>query len=198
VVNKLADGRLEYVETLHSAQPDEDHPFAVEELRPRVKKVIPAAYQTTEVIDKLTQQVAVNYIHAVFGPPEPALLNLFTSPEAVLRRVNTFAFTENTRSFREVIPSLTESQAQDVSRELAQVMSESILDQTDMMNQKKPDEKKNSNDNAMTSLMFSVKFPGRVVESNGIFDPVTGEVYWSLLPAGLEVGDAKLRLVVQP
>ena len=55
-----------------------------------------------------------------------------------------------------------------------------------------------SDSNEMTPLFYSVSFPGTVVETDGLQDPMTGEVYWSLLPMVLDLGDVKLRVVVKP
>jgi hypothetical protein len=33
--------------------------------------------------------------------------------------------------------------------------------------------------------MFILKFPGKVVSTNGQIDELTGEVYWALFPGGV-------------
>ena len=52
--------------------------------------------------------------------------------------------------------------------------------------------------NAYTPLLYEVAFPGRVVETNGLTDPVTGHVYWSLYADSASLGDIDLHLVVRP
>lgn len=198
VVTKLPDGKIEYIETLHTTKVSKDSKFQFDQLRPRVKKVIPVELQTTENIDRATRAVAASYVHALFGPPEPMVFNMFTSPEVMLRRINSNAFVENSRSFQEIIPSLTEAQADEMARNLAEAMADTIMGETESMSEPKDPKEKSSVENEMTPLTFSVKFPGKVVESNGLLDRMTGEIYWSLLPAGLEMGDVKLRVVIQP
>jgi hypothetical protein len=196
VVNKLPDGRLEYVEVLHSTQLAKDLPL-IKELRPQVKKAIPASHQTTEVIDKVTREVAMNLTRALFGPPEPTLFSIFSNPELALRRINIIAYNANVRTLQDA--GLTEAEAKDAAKTLAQSLTDEVMNQSRKMEpqqQSAPEQK--SSDNEMTPMTFSLKFPGQIVESNGLFDPLTGEVYWSLMPAGLEAGDVKLRVVVDP
>jgi hypothetical protein len=197
-VTKLPDGRVEYLETLHGSPPaTAAQQFSMPEIRVNVKRVLPAESQTTALIDKVTHEVELNYVHALFGPPEPTIFSLMMTPDTILRRVNAYAFVENSRCFREAIPGLSEVQSKEMARSLAQSLTERILDQTDSMSQNsKP--KSESGDNDMTPLAFAVKFPGTIVETNGLIDPITGEVYWSLIPLGLQAGDAHLRLVFQP
>jgi hypothetical protein len=195
-VRKLANGDIEYVEALHAVSPDpKGQQFTIADLRARVKKAIPDAYQKTEIIDQVTKGVTLNLVHALLGPPEPNLFNLLLSQDATIRRINGLAYTANMATFKSAMPGLTDEQAKAMARALIDILNQDALDQSNATNQASgPGEK--SSGNEMTPLTFAVGFEGKIVETNGIIDPLTGEVYWSLLPATLDAGDVQLRVVI--
>jgi hypothetical protein len=47
-------------------------------------------------------------------------------------------------------------------------------------------------------MTFRVTVPGRVIETNGEADPLTGEVFWALYPEAAALGEVKLRVVYGP
>src|SRR5205823_1049612 len=47
------------------------------------------------------------------------------------------------------------------------------------------------------AITLVVKMPGRVVETNGIVDDLTGEVYWTLYPQAALERDVTLRAVFE-
>jgi len=195
-VRKLADGKIEYVETLHTLKPGKDvDQMVAPDLRARVKKILPAELQKTDVIDETTKAVMVNIAHALVGPPDPLLFSMLTSTDAALRKLNAAVYAANVKTFKETLAGITEEQARMMARGLANAFNQDILNPSSPASPGGPG---GSDTNAMTPLFFSVSFPGRVVETDGIEDPVQGDVYWSLLPAALDLGDVKLRLVVQP
>ncbi|HVT12652.1 MAG TPA: hypothetical protein VHE55_10325 [Fimbriimonadaceae bacterium] len=195
-VTKLADGRIEYVETLHRLSPPQSIPdMTTLDLRARVKKALPAEDQRTELIDRLTKLVTINLVHAVMGPPEPNLFNLVFSPDSAARRVNTFAFNANVATFKAEVPNITEAQAAAMARSLVDLLNPSAFDAGKVSQEPKKPE---SDENELMPIFFSIKFPGTVVETDGLTDPMSGEVYWSLLPMVLDLGDVKLRAVVEP
>jgi hypothetical protein len=194
-VTKLSDGRIEYVETLHAVEPSaKSQKFMSTDLRAQIKKALPADAQKTELIDKLTQNIMTNLAHALLGPPEPYLLNLAMNPDATARRINGIAFATNVQAFKEALPAISEAEASAMARTLVNLLNTEAVEQ----NKSAESGPSSGPDNELTPLTFAVSFPGKIVETNGLVDPMTGEVYWSLLPMTLEVGDVKLRLVVQP
>jgi hypothetical protein len=197
-IRKLADGKLEYVETLHAVSPNPAaKQFTIPDVRARIKKALPEAYQKTEIIDEVTKGVTVNIAHALLGPPEPNIFNLLLTQDSTIRRINSLAFASNTATFKAAIPGITDEQAKTMARTLVGILNQDAVDQSTAASQaSSPKESTNGND--MTPLTFAVGFSGTVVETNGIVDPLTGDVYWSLLPATLDLGDVQLRLVVQP
>lgn len=196
-VRRLPDGTIEYVETLHALSPSsEAREFVVPELRARVKTALPVEFQKTELIDKATAVVMVNVAHGLFGPPEPNLFNMMLSPEGTERRVDAFIFRANITGLREAIPGMSEDQAQATARGLLDVFNEKALQGG---SSSVPGASTGSSGpNGLTPLYFDVKFKGKVVETNGLVDPVTGDVYWTLLAPILDLGDVRLRLVIRP
>ncbi len=198
-VRKLPNGDLEYIETLHNPSPSSTAERMIDPtLRARVKKALPAEYQTTALIDRLTNEVMGNVLRVAFGPPEPNLLSFMLSPEAAARKIDSIAFVANKKSFLAAIPALTEMQATAIARSLGKAFLQDSLDPTSQATAQTGSNSSSSFGAEIAPLFFSVSFPGKVVETDGIFDPVEGDVYWSLLPIALEIGDVKLRLVVRP
>ncbi len=194
-VTKLADGRIEYVETLHRLNPPKSIPaLKIADLRGRIKRALPVEAQETERIDRLTHLVTLNLVHAVMGPPEPNFFNMVFSPDGTARRINRLAFDANVATFKAEMPNITDAQAAGMARSLVDVLDVASLDK----DHAESSSQGNSDQNEMNPLFFSIKFPGTVVETDGLTDPLTGEVYWSLLPMVLDVGDVRLRAVVKP
>ncbi len=47
------------------------------------------------------------------------------------------------------------------------------------------------------SMTFSVRLPGRIVETNGDADPITGDVYWVFYSPSVQAGDVVMRAVCE-
>lgn len=197
-VKKLADGKLEYIETLHAATPAKSsvEQFLIPDLRARVKKALPEEYQKTELIDRLTVEIQTNMVHALVGPPEANLFSAILSPDTTARKINATAFALNLKSFKSAIPTLSDDQASSLAKSLSNMMNKDTFNASN--SSKMAGENASPDNTAMTLLFFSVNFPGKIVETNGIADPLEGDVYWSLLPMALDLGDVHLRVVVQP
>jgi hypothetical protein len=54
-----------------------------------------------------------------------------------------------------------------------------------------------SDDSNLIAMFTSVKLPGRIVESNGELDEVSGEVFWAYYPEAAQLGDVTLRAVCE-
>lgn len=197
-VTKLPDGKLEYVETLHWVAAKEPTPdFAASGLRANVKQALPESYRTTEIIDALTTRIAMNVLHAVAGPPNPAFFDVISNRDMAIRKITANMFEPNIQSIQEIAKGISEADARAAARTFSNILN---LDSFDADKAKEGPEgaKPNSQTNSMTPLLFEVSFSGRVVETDGIIDPVTGHVYWSLYPFAVQPEDVRLRAVIQP
>jgi hypothetical protein len=196
LVSRRLDGTIEYMETIHSIAPEASlDKFNAPPLRAKIKALLPEEYRKTEVIDAVTRGVAVNIVHAVAGPPDPLLFELILSPDAAKRKITSAMLSDNLELFRTQMPNLTEAQARAMAADLSMFLAGDGLDEIDFNG---PQQTQNDDPSGLTPLFFEVAFPGKVVETNGIVDPLTGRVYWSMLPMAADLGDVKLRLVVRP
>jgi hypothetical protein len=194
-VTKLPDGKIEYTETLHSVEPTGGSKFDIPKLRDIVKKALPIEYQKSDLIDRATHEVFLNVCHVLLGPPDPQIFRLITNQDAGIHQFTATAFYANVKSFEAILPGVSDEVAKKIARDLTKALNQSVQDQS---SQATPPGGDNSEPNAMTPLFFAISFPGKIVESNGIEDPITGEIYWSLLGASVDTGDIVLRVVVQP
>lgn len=195
-VNKLENGNLEYVEVLHWAGKRESQQMHLDpELRAKVKAILPEEFRKTEVIDKVLLDVGLNLVYAVFGPPEPAIGNFFVDPDGSVRKVNTLLVPANAKTLRACLEGISEEKALELSRSLSKSL---FVDPEKTVADKKGDNDSKDSGNGMSTLHFAVAFPGKVVETNGIIDPLDGHVYWSLMALAAEPKDIELRVVFQP
>jgi len=51
--------------------------------------------------------------------------------------------------------------------------------------------------NAPVALTFAVKAPGKVIETNGEYDELSGEIFWTLYPEAAAAGDVVLSAVCE-
>jgi hypothetical protein len=197
-VTKLPDGRLEYIETLHWLGPKSGEIGVKREaFRPAVKKALAPEYQETAVIDKVYDRVLSAAVHVLFGPAEPAFPDLIINRDGASRRIARLLVPAFERALGEAVPQMPEAERAIAARKLG-----AALKAMDIMKDKPgpnpPEPKENSATNESTPLYFEVSFPGKIVETDGIVDPIDGTVYWSMIAAVLQFEDVRLRLVVQP
>lgn len=199
-VRKTPDGKLEYTEHLHWVGPVPPNKMEVPpSVRAMVKKSLPEQYRQTEIIDGVQHDVLVSMVHAFFGPSEPMFFGLLFNTDAAERQLAGRVAPELIGRLKQRMPDLTDQQALSITRDII-----GELKMKDFANEKasavqpgaNPDHK--SDNSELIPLTFAVSFPGKIVESNGITDPLTGEVYWSLYPPTLQVSDVDLKVVASP
>ena len=201
-VRKLPNGNLEYVEHLHWT----GDPAAMDEMkvpaeaRAMVKKSLPARWQKTEVIDGSVHDLLVTMVHAFFGPSQPIFFELLTNTDAAERRMIGQIVPPFVESLKKRMPDLTDEEAMAMARSVVTdlKMSDFAKEKANAAQPSADPNAKKSDANEMTPMMFVVGFPGKIVESNGITDPLTGEVYWSLYPPSVQIGDVDLKVVATP
>ena len=197
-VTTLNDGALEYKETLHYAGAEKaETKGQTEQLRAAVKKALPTQYQKTELIDSATHKALVAAVHVLFGPAEPTFGDIMVNHDGAERRVVRLLFTAYATALHEAIPDMTSVECDEVARNVVKAFG---IDQMNMdpAAAGNPEKTSNSSQNDMTPLFFLVATTGKIVETNGIIDPLDGKVYWSLFTPSLQVEDVTLRLVVKP
>ena len=198
-VTKLADGRMEYVETLTWTAGPGEFAETPAELRLAVKKAIPERAATTEVIDAATTGIKRTIWKIFFGPGDPLIPLLVFHPDLGAKRMMQ-------RVFKEADPNL---QAELGDKMDAATRAEFIknfvtaLNIEEMMAAKQkqkqnPAESTGDDKGALVSMLFSVKVPGKVLETNGEVDPITGEVVWAFYGEAAQPAPVQMRVVYQP
>jgi hypothetical protein len=204
-VAKLDNGDLKYTETLHWAGARVANLGAMgAAMRLQVKKVLPERYRKTELIDKAVEATVSVLVKGLLGAPEPIVLSMI-NPDVIEYKMRARLGVLGDE-LKKGLPGLTDTEASEMVASLSKTLD---LDQA--MN---PDDKSSplaamggpggssplgsDSPEAMASLTFAVDFPGKMVKTNGIADPSSGLVYWSLLDVSLEFGDEVLEAEVDP
>lgn len=216
-VKKLADGKIEYDETLTWVGPPSSDLSKIDpDLRANLKKSLPPDQQKTETIDKLTRSTERAIFNAMFGPPEPLMGEMMTSvlgnPEGVRHKLDIRMYAALDQALQEqglspeqrrstlaaMVKSLSPDQLVGPKMSSMNSMMSPDAENTKAEGGNAAEKTKHSDDAGMVPLSFAVTCPGQVVETNGLQDPITGEVYWSLYGAAAELGDVTLRVVIDP
>jgi hypothetical protein len=201
-VKKLPSGEIQLDEVLKwvgPASPLED--IQGDDLRVQVKAALPERLRTsTPVIDRVIKATTASVIHTIMGPPYPILFDLAGNPDGAALRLKGSLGPEIRRDLATAAPDLTSQELDDT---VAKIMQSAGFDKMSEKSQAKagmsanPGDK-NSDTSGLTALLFEVGFPGTVVETNGLIDPVSNHVYWSLYAMSPCFGDVDLHLVVRP
>jgi hypothetical protein len=214
-VRSAGPGRWVYTETFHWAGVKPAVTKDMEPLvRPSVKKALPAAFATDTNARLLGVRLEHTLWTTLFSPPEPLLLDFYDN---VLPIPTLSDPDERTRvMIRRLGPGIETALQQTfgarMSRELrhqtAIKLARQITEDTGLQagkGNKMGGSAGNTpgTDNVTESfgglypvaITLVVKMPGRVVETNGIADDLTGEVYWTLYPQAALDQDVTLRAV---
>lgn len=196
-VHKLDNGQIEYTESLKwIAKRGGSFGEVPPEFRTAVKASLPQRMMDTATIDMVTNAVMVSFLRALFGPPEPVFPSFFTDPDLGVRKLKI-------ASYQALIPTLQQAcgmSAAETKAFLGSFLSDERL--KSVVEGKTPTHsggQTGTPDNAaMVPMTFSVSAPGKVVRTNGLVDPINGQVYWSVYDVSAEFQDVTLELVVDP
>ncbi len=194
-VTLIAPGRYEYLETVKYVGAEKPETTAPKkELIPILKKCLPAG-TSEEVLNQMADEFFVAVWRMIWGPTEPLLPQLMFSPELAERRLKA--------KFGKVMDGLMAKHlggTMDANARLTAIRAiVKELDSDKLMQgekEKKKEESGGGND-SLVSVFASVKLPGRIIESNGETDEISGEVYWAFFPESAQIGDVVLRAVCE-
>jgi hypothetical protein len=198
VVRQIAPGRWEYRETLRWTGPK---PNDIGTLPPEavadVQKALPAPFSTPENARAVTGDVSKELIRMLFGPGDPMISQMLMHPDLAERRLMS-------RVGRILVEVLAKRFGDRMSAEERLAATKRLLgaikEATDVRTKAQSKAKSGpgeSDNGALTAMLFSVKLPGRIVSHNGELDEITGEVYWALYPEATAFGDVTLTAVCE-
>lgn len=189
-ITKVGDNRYVYQETIHwfGAPPGE-----LSTIRKKVKESLMKAYPEVKLEDKEWEanadQVMRTFVQVVFGPSEPMLETVLLEGDAGQKRFMRALAVRLDEKLHILLPKLSDS---DRRKGLRVLLADDAM-QIDPNKPSEPDSTEASGNPVI--LGFSLKLPGEIVETNGLFDPATGEVVWNLYPEGASLGDVTLTAV---
>ena len=193
-VTELAPGKFEYLETIRYIGPDKpDVAEARKWMSPMLAQVLPTGTDqatTNRFVDAMIGEMW----HIIFGPSEPLLSQLFFSPDLAERRMKAkFGRALDTLLNKEFGDKMDANARLKAIRTLiAQLDSGKLLEGSKEKQKEGP-----SDDSNLIAMFTAVKLPGRIVESNGELDEVSGEVFWAYYPEAAQLGDVTLRAVCE-
>lgn len=203
-VREIAPGKFEYREVLRwkgkSAMQDMGTPKP-EELKEVFAK-LPESLRSEAEAKKIALQLGRSLIQSIFGPSEPLMPHLLLNTTLAMRMIRIRAGNDMIDWMeKEYGDKLSEAQRVSTVRQLLEEFDmESKLDKE--MEKSKPKmgpggdkEKKDKEEVELVALNFALKFPGKVIETNGKLDRFSGRVFWSLYPPATGIGDVELRAV---
>jgi hypothetical protein len=195
-VSELGDGRWVFTERLRwvGEEPREDLESGAL-FRNLLAKAFPAGTDEA-TLDRVTRRAMNGMWRVLFGPNDPMLSLLFLHPALAERR-----FRQRTASAIDAALALEGVGAEQRKAVLVEIAKEA--DVRKVLNPQQEAEKQvakgdTGSGGGLVPLLFSVKVPGEVLETNGEVDPVSGEVYWALYPESPVLEELEMRVVYRP
>lgn len=204
-VRTLSNGYIEYRESYEwigeFPDPPELAPEELEELGEHLQAIGGTEEDILAVGTELTQAMW----HVVFGPSEPLMPTIILSIRSAEKKLQKRAGEELLRILEERFASRTTSAerlavARAIMKDsnLMEKFAESVPtgDPADMDPEMMAEGEES--DDTMVSIASSVTGPGRLVETNGEYDVVSGTVFWSMYSPAAALGPVVLRAVFDP
>lgn len=196
VVRRLESGKLEYYEKIVFLAGDadkkkQDFDVYIKDL----KAAMPEGKATDEDYQVLAKKTLTSITRMMFGPDDHLMGSLILNPDGAARRLRIKIAQQQDKLLAEQFGDRLskEERAQVISKLLSQFDSKKLVEKN------KPNESDPSQSSAnMVGMSVAVKLPGKILETNGEIDPITGEVFWDFASASAEVDVLELRAICQP
>lgn len=197
-VTKLPDGKLEYRETIRwrGTKPTELHQGDPE--------IIAALAGTLPNLDKagqarVAQRIQQGVWQALFGPGEPILGLLMTHPDlGEFKLKKRLGESVATALQAELGEKLSEGERRIAVQKLVTLITADVKDRTKKQVNAGPGGSPDGSEDTLVALLIKAKLPGKLIQTNGEQDPVTGEVVWGFLSPAPAAGDLVLTAVCEP
>jgi hypothetical protein len=194
-VTQLAPGRFQYTERLKWVGP---MPKELEKIDPEmlaaIQKALPAELATPENVQATGKMFLREFWQMVFGPGEPLFGLLITQPDLAAKRAQRrIGLSMNAVLEKQFGDKMT----QEIRIKVIKTLLQGALAKTNA--QTKPDPAKgpptDDNPGGFVTLTYSVKMPGKIIETNGEVDMLTNEVTWGFYAQAAAVDDIVLTAV---
>ena len=136
---------------------------------------------------------------ALFGPGDP-LLGLLISHSELGEFKLTKRLAESAMGALEAAygEKLSTDARRAVAGKIVSALTQRVSQKTKKQMNTGPGGAGESNDDPLVALLVKAKLPGKLVQSNGEQDPITGEVVWGLFSQAPAAGDITLTAVCEP
>ncbi len=186
--------RFEYSERLQwKGAPSKGFDMTPENVA-EIKALLPKALATDENARALGQKSVALAVPLLFGPGDPLLAVGIIHPDLAERRMTQRIGAVLLKAMEEQFGNqLTLAQRRAIAVKL-------IKTSVSTSRPSQPDPAAgaaNKDSGGLTPMMFVLKFPGRVISTNGEVDELTGEVYWALFSEAAALKDVVLAAVVE-
>lgn len=203
-VKEIAPGKFEYrekIKWLGERKPPKFEPKQKEILE-KVKLKLPEGKRTDEEVKVIAELLVAETVRFAAGPGEPKMMLFISQPEVAFRNLRI--------QLGDVLMAHLAGRYGDAMDEEARLeMTRMVLEGFNLedsikgeVNDSKPkpgageeEEKKDKVDSV--AMTFALKFPGKVVMTNGKLDPYHNEVFWGVYPMAVEFGDVELIAVFE-
>ena len=168
-----------------------------------VKKALPPELATPQNVRELTVSVQKAVLQSLLGPPRPYLtLILLRDATAAQDWMVQYGRKVDAILLARFGDKMSSQQRYQTTRKILVPMAQSIADEkkkrlspTPVKNEKdKKDKDKKSSVEISDSVVlnFRLNLPGKLVSSNGVVNPYTGTISWSLYPQAVLIGEVVL------
>lgn len=198
-IRQVGPNRFEYREVLHwVGEKPKDTEVPAKEMA-ELKAALPPALATDANIRGLSKKVAELAFPVLFGPGDPMLSIGLMHPDLAERRMmQRMAGVVNEALQQQFGDQLPAAKRREIARKVIGTSFTSAM-QSDRMKPQPPgmaapsdEPAKKSGPGAFVPLMFVLKAPGKIVETNGEFDELSGEVFWAMFSEAAAFKDVVL------
>ena len=200
-VRRLPSGQLEYREVIRwrGTRPKELNAPEPELLASLAASLPPVLASDRVGLGVVALRIQRELWQALFGPDDPLMGLLISHPDLA-------EFKLKKRLGESVVAALQTAFGEKLSPEARRTVVGKIVGSiTDRVSQKTkkqvnagPGGGGESSDEPLVALLIKAKLPGKLVQTNGELDPVTGEVVWGLFSQAPAAGDIILTAVCEP
>lgn len=200
-VRKLPNGQLEYRELIRwrGTRPKELITPEPELLTSLAASLPPALASDRVALGAAALRIQRELWQALFGPGEPLLGLLISHPELgefrLTKRLAESALGALAATYGE---KLSTDARRAVASKIVAGLTKSVTQKTKKQVNAGPGGADESNNDPLVALLIKAKLPGKLIQSNGEQDPITGEVVWGLFSQAPAAGDITLTAVCEP